>query len=164
MKNSGTFVIRNLQLSEYPFLKEMFYAALHVPAGAEPFPKSIIEAPELAKYIANWGRLDDIALVAVQDEELVGAVWCRVLKATEKGYGYVDDKTPELSLAIQPNFRNQGLGTQLMEKAFDALRAKGFKQVSLSVDQDNQAVNLYQRLGFDLVEEIGTAFTMKKVL
>jgi len=44
----------------------MFYTALHVPEGADPFPKSIIEAPNLAKYIANWGRPDDIALVAEQ--------------------------------------------------------------------------------------------------
>lgn len=87
----------------------MFYTALHVPVGADPFPKSIIEEPNLAKYIANWGRPDDIALVAEQDGQLIGAVWCRLLKAAEKGYGYVDDQTPELSLAINADFRNQGL-------------------------------------------------------
>ena len=142
----------------------MFYTALHVPEGAAPFPKSIIEAPHLAKYIANWGRPDDIALVAEQNGQLIGAVWCRLLKAAEKGYGYVDDQTPELSLAIHANFRNQGLGTQLMEKAFIALVEKDFSQVSLSVDQDNKAVNLYKRVGFEIVEEVETAFTMKKTL
>ena len=142
----------------------MFYTALHVPEGAAPFPKSIIEAPHLAKYIANWGRPDDIALVAEQNGQLIGAVWCRLLKAAEKGYGYVDDQTPELSLAIHANFRNQGLGTQLMEKAFIALVEKDFSQVSLSVDQDNKAVNLYKRIGFEIVEEVETAFTMKKTL
>lgn len=142
----------------------MFYTALHVPEGAAPFPKSIIEAPHLAKYIANWGRPDDIALVAEKDGQLIGAVWCRLLKAAEKGYGYVDDQTPELSLAIHANFRNQGLGTQLMEKAFIALVEKDFSQVSLSVDQDNKAVNLYKRVGFEIVEEVETAFTMKKTL
>jgi len=160
----GNFSIRNLQPKEYPFLREMFYTALHVPEGASPFPKSIIDTPELAKYITDWGRPDDIALVAETAHQLIGAVWCRLLKGAEKGYGYVDDYTPELSLAIHANFRNRGLGTQLMEKAFEALRAKNFNQVSLSVDQDNQAVSLYQRLGFDLVEAAGTAFTMKKIL
>ncbi len=158
------FLIRNLDPLEYPFLREMFYAALHVREGDPPFPKSIIDTPELAKYIANWGRADDIALVATQAGQLVGAVWCRLLKVAEKGYGYIDDSTPELSLAIQPDFRNKGLGTQLMEKAFEALKSKGFTQVSLSVDQDNQAVNLYYRLGFELVAEVETAFTMKKIL
>lgn len=158
-------VIRPLLLpSEIPFLKEMFYTALHVPKGATPFPKSIIEEPSLAKYIAKWGRPDDIALVAEKEEKLVGAVWCRLLKFEEKGYGYVDDTTPELSLAIHPNYRNQGLGTQLMEQAFAALIAKGFKQVSLSVDKDNQAVNLYKRLNFEMVGEEDTAFTMLKML
>ena len=159
----STFSIRDLQPAEYPFLREMFYTAIHVRAGDTPPPKSIIDTPALAKYIANWGRLDDIALVAEQKGQLVGAIWCRLLKNPQKGYGYIDDQTPELSLAIHPNFRNRGLGTQLMQYAFEALIAKGFKQVSLSVDQDNKAVSLYKRLGFELVEEAGTAFTMKKI-
>lgn len=142
----------------------MFYTALHVPEGAEPFPKSIIEEPHLAKYIANWGRPDDIALVAAYDGQLIGAVWCRSLKAAERGYGYIDDQTPELSLAINANFRNKGVGTRLMNAAFIALVEKGFSQVSLSVDQDNKAVNLYKRLDFEIVEAIETAFTMKKTL
>jgi len=142
----------------------MFYTALHVPEGAEPFPKSIIEEPSLAKYIANWGRTDDIALVAESEGELIGAVWCRLLKEFERGYGYVDDNTPELSLAIKDGFRNQGLGSRLMEQAFEALKNKGFQQVSLSVDKDNQAVNLYKRLAFEIVKDEDTAFTMKKIL
>lgn len=142
----------------------MFYTALHVPEGAAPFPKSIIEEPSLAKYIANWGRLDDIALVAEVAGELVGAVWCRLLKAHEKGYGYVDDATPELSLAITADYRNQGLGSQLMEQAFLALKQKGFEQISLSVDKENQAVSLYKRLDFEIVRAEETAFTMKKTL
>jgi len=142
----------------------MFYTALHVREGAAPFPKSIIEEPNLAKYIADWGRRDDIALVAEQDGQLIGAVWCRLLKAAEKGYGYIDDQTPELSLAINADFRNQGLGTKLMEAAFIALVEKGFSQVSLSVDKDNKAVFLYKRLGFETVVEEETALTMKKTL
>jgi len=67
-------------------------------------------------------------------------------------------------LAINANFRNQGIGTKLMEAAFVALLEKGFSQVSLSVDQDNKAVNLYRRLDFEVVVEEGTAFTMKKTL
>jgi len=118
----------------------------------------------LAKYIADWGRRDDIALVAELEGELIGAVWCRLLKAAEKGYGYVDDQTPELSLAIDANFRNQGLGTKLMKAAFIALVEKGFSQVSLSVDKDNKAVSLYKRLDFEIVEAEETAFTMKKTL
>lgn len=161
--SNNYFSIRELQLAEYPFLREMFYTAIHVRTGETPPPKSIIDKPALAKYIANWGRSDDIAFVAEKDNQLVGAVWCRLLKASEKGYGYINDQTPELSLAIHANFRNRGLGTQLMQNAFEALIAKGFKQVSLSVDQDNKAVSLYKRLGFELVEEAETAFTMKKI-
>jgi len=165
MNTNFPFAIRDLQPSEYPFLREMFYTALHVRPGIKPPPKSIIDEPALAKYIAYWGqRPDDIALVGTTKDQLAGAIWCRVLKKTEKGYGYIDDYTPELSMAIKPPFRNKGLGGRLLSAAFDALNQKGFLQVSLSVDQDNQAIRLYQRFGFKIVSEEGTAFTMKKIL
>lgn len=154
-----------MQPEEHSFLREMLYAAIHVPQGLRPPPKTIIDDPAIHKYIANWGsKLHDIAFVAEQNGDLIGAIWCRLLKYEEKGYGYIDDNTPELSIAIKKTHRNLGLGTQLLNKSFHALSGKGFQQVSLSVDQDNKAVNLYKRLGFEIVEEVGTAYTMKKIL
>ena len=79
------FLIRNLDPLEYLFLREMFYAALHVREGDPPFPKSIIDTPELAKYIANWGRADDIALVATQAGQLVGCGLVSIIKSSREG-------------------------------------------------------------------------------
>ena len=44
------------------------------------------------------------------------------------------------------------------------LKSENFEQISLSVDKQNPAVNLYLRLGFEVVAEEGTAFTMLKKL
>ena len=38
----------------------------------------------------------------------------------------------------------------------------GINQLSLSVDMANPASNLYQRLGYKIVEETETSWTMKK--
>ncbi len=34
-----------------PFLREMLYAALYVPAGADPFPRSVLAEPAIAAYV-----------------------------------------------------------------------------------------------------------------
>lgn len=156
--------IRPLLDHEHAFLREMLYLAIYVPKDASPPPLSILNQPSLSKYIEKWGRVYDLALVADDNGTLAGAVWCRLYGAAERGYGYIDDQTPELSIAIKENFRNRGLGTALMTKLFDLLREKGCQQVSLSVDQKNKALHLYLRLGFETITSEGTAFTMKKVL
>ena len=70
------FSIRPLQPEEAGFLESMLYEAIFTPPGTEKPPYSIIQHPELAKYYADWGRDDfDIAVVAVESNELAGAAW-----------------------------------------------------------------------------------------
>ncbi len=88
---------RLLKNNEYQFLEEMLYEALFVPAGQLKFPRSIIERPEIRKYIENWNdKRDDLAIVAINKSELIGAIWGRNFGVADKGYGYVDDETPEI--------------------------------------------------------------------
>ena len=154
--------IRPLTNEDEPFLWEMLYQALYVPAGEPPFPPEIVQQPELNCYVAGWGRLDDAGFVALLEEtsEPIGAVWIRLLKDGNRGYGYVDDATPELTIALRPAARGQGVGTQLMLKMLAAARDK-YPALSLSVSVGNPARRLYQRLGFETVEQTGAALTMK---
>ena len=53
---------------------------------------------------------------------------------------------------IQPQFRNQGIGTRMMHVIEDDLRQRGFHQVTLNVGQDNlDAHRFYDRLGYIIV-------------
>jgi ribosomal protein S18 acetylase RimI-like enzyme len=142
----------------------MLYHALYVPEGDEPFPRSIVTTPEIARYVADWGQPTDLGFAAVDDaEHPIGAVWIRLFSSENQGYGYVDNNCPELSIAVLPNYRNHGLGTGLLERMI-AEAGRSYSAVSLSVSLDNPAKRLYERLGFEIIERHGTSLTMIKTL
>ena len=92
----------------------------------------------------------------------IGAAWLRCWSGDQKGYGYVDDDTPELSIALLPGNRGHGIGTRLMEAALAAAR-KRYAAVSLSVAPDNAARRWYERLGFEFVGTNGDSWVMQLV-
>jgi ribosomal protein S18 acetylase RimI-like enzyme len=150
--------IRPILLTDELFLWEMLYHALHVPEGEKPFPRDIIEQPAIRQYVQDWGQSDDIGLIACDGEKPIGAVWLRHLRA----YGFVNDETPELSIAMLPAYRGQGIGTKLMTELIASLQSR-YAALSLSVSRENPALRLYERLGFEVVKEDGGSVTMKRV-
>lgn len=147
-----------------PFMREMLYQALFVPEGEEPFPRSILARPEIARYYENWDPDSDFGLILMVDGEYAGAMWMRLFTAENKGYGYIADTIPELSISVKPELRGKGLGTKLMRASFKQARKRGYKSLSLSVDKRNPAVRLYQRMGFITREESASSIIMKRDL
>lgn len=155
--------IRAIRAAETHFLADMLYEAIFIPEGHEPLPREVINDPALSKYFENWGKdLHDVALVVEVDNELVGAIWGRLLTGDSRGFGYVDEQTPELSMAVKSEWRNKGLGTELILEIASHYRKMGVEQLSLSVDKANAATHLYQRLGCEIVDETETSWTMTK--
>jgi ribosomal protein S18 acetylase RimI-like enzyme len=143
----------------------MLYQAIFVPDGYPKPDPSIVKQPDLAKYVQGWGLEHDHGFLAIDidAQQPVGAVWTRLFTGDERGYGYVDDETPELSIAVLPEYRGYGLGTQLLTRLLDSAEGK-YPAVSLSVHQHNPAFKLYQRLGFEIVTTSPSTFVMKKAL
>ena len=139
------------------FLKEMNYQALYVPSGGQPFPYSIMDTPKLMKYYDQWGRKGDIAIVLVNEttDQLVGAAWARTFSKENRGYGFVDEHIPEMGIAITPEERGRGFGTELLEELIREVKNEGYHQISLSVDSNNPAIELYKRMGFRIVNSEG---------
>lgn len=96
----------------------------------------------------GFGSLpDDRAIVAEASGEVVGACWVR----TTDEYGHIDDETPSFSISLYPRFRGQGIGAAMMRALLDELHDAGYVRVSLSVQKENPALHLYERLGFQII-------------
>ena len=141
--------IIEIRENEYCILSEFLYEAIFIPEGTEKPPKSIIEQPELQVYIADFGKSDDWCLVAEVKEKIVGAVWVRVMD----DYGHIDDETPSFAMSLYEEYRNMGIGTALMRDMLEFLKNKGYKQTSLSVQKENYAARMYQKVGFEVIDE-----------
>ncbi|MEW6210944.1 MAG: GNAT family N-acetyltransferase [Acidobacteriota bacterium] len=160
MADPSNITIRPLTPEDQSFLWEMLYEALYVPEGGEPFPRSIVNLPEISRYAEGWGKSDDTGLVAVdENDQPIGAAWIRLMTSGNRGYGYVDDTTPELSIAVAPRYRGRGVGTKLLVRLFEQTENR-YRAISLSVSSDNPAVRLYLRLGFEVVTKNGDSLTM----
>src|SRR5512133_2100171 len=130
-----SFTIRPLTPQDEPFLWEMLYAAIYVPEGQAPPPRSILQSPELAHYVRQWGQKPgDLGVLAALNasNQPVGAAWLRTFSRLDPGYGFVDEQTPELSVALLPAYRGQGLGSTMLKVLLEGA-AQIFTAVSLSV-------------------------------
>jgi ribosomal protein S18 acetylase RimI-like enzyme len=151
-------VIRLGDRRDARFLRDMLHHAYY---WRERMPRSEMEidAP-VQRYVVNFGRPGDAAVIAYDETGNVGAAWYRLFKASEPGYGFVDERTPELSIAVVPSRRGRGFGDELLRALLEQAQRDGFEQVSLSVEPDNPALRLYERHGFEKVGESGGAWTM----
>jgi GNAT superfamily N-acetyltransferase len=116
------------------------------------------------RYVENWGRPGDAAVIALDEGFPVGAAWYRLFKEGAPGYGFVDELTPELSIAVVPSRRGHGFGGELMDALLARARADGYPAISLSVAKDSPSVRLYERYGFEKLDERDSAITMRAQL
>ncbi len=108
-------------------------------------------------YVEDFGNhKSDMGFVAEVDGTLVGAVWVRIMN----DYGHIDDDTPSFAISLYKDCRGVGIGTKLMEKMLDELKDKGYRQASLAVQKENYAVKMYQKVGFEIVDENQEEFIM----
>jgi ribosomal protein S18 acetylase RimI-like enzyme len=139
---------------DVPFLRDMLRHAFYwrTPVGEEE--------PPLTRYVTSWGRPGDRSLIAIDELVPVGAAWYRLFKQADAGFGFVDEQTPELAIAVVPSRRGRGFGHELLSGLLERAREDGFDAISLSVARDNPAVALYERYGFERVREDDGAFVM----
>jgi ribosomal protein S18 acetylase RimI-like enzyme len=141
--------LRPLRADEVEHVRWALFEAVAWDPGRELPPYEVtIEHPELARYHARWGRPGDLGVIAERGDAVVGVVLARLFTEDDHGHGYVDEETPELAVAVAAGERGNGLGTRLLEELAAAARAAGIRRLSLSVDSENPALRLYERLGY----------------
>lgn len=147
------YLIREIEPHELVILEDMLYEAIFQPDENNILPREVIKQPEIGVYIENWGNPDDLCLVVDVDGKIIGAVWTRILAGKIKGYGNIDDQTPEFAMSLFKEYRNKGIGTVLMKEMIEKLKEHGYKQTSLSVAKDNYALKMYKNVGFEIITE-----------
>lgn len=154
------FIIRKIEPSEIHLLRDFLYEAIFQRDETNLLPRDIINKPELSVYIDNFSESNDFCLVADIDGKVVGAVWTRILSGKIKGFGNIDDQTPEFAISLYREYRNRGIGTVLMRSMLRLLKEQGYMQTSLAVQKDNYAVRMYQNVGFKIIEESREEYLM----
>jgi streptothricin acetyltransferase len=112
------------------------YTIIDVPLYIKQYGPEEFDPPS---YVSNPDR---IVFYAYVDDQLAGQI--RVSKHWNK-YAYIDD------IAVNENYRGQGVGRALMEHAIEWAKSKSFPGMMLETQNNNVAgCRLYARCGFEL--------------
>lgn len=119
------YLIRELKQDENKVLDTFLYEAIFIPEGVSAPPKDIINQPDLQVYVKDFGKnKGDLCLVAQVSDKIVGAVWVRIMN----DYGHIDNETPSFAISLLKEYRNYGIGTELMKQMLTKLKLEGYKQ------------------------------------
>jgi ribosomal protein S18 acetylase RimI-like enzyme len=147
-------IIREATQADEPFLWAMIFEAAHMAEEGHTSVQAAKDRPDLARYVQDWGAQGDIGVIAFEPEhnQPIGAAWARLLTGDNKGYGYIDDVTPELAIGIAPSHRGRGVGTALLARLLEIAQAV-YPAMSLNTRATNApAVRLYEQMKFQKVE------------
>ena len=142
---------RTLTADDQSQLWKWLHIALWDPPPSGLRPIEVLEDPRVRIYAEDWGRPTDVGVVAQVDAVDAGACWMRLLPVGI-GLASTDADTPQLGIALLPQYQHQGYGRPLMAAALKAAKQAGYTRVSLTVHPHNPAQHLYQSCGFRKVE------------
>jgi GNAT superfamily N-acetyltransferase len=131
-------VLRPADQQDTRFLRDMLRHAYHWRLGDPDLP--------VYRYVQNWGRPGDAGVIASAGPNAYGAAWYRLFPASAPGFGFVDEETPEVTVAVVPSHRGRGTGGELLDALLERARAEGFTRISLSAEPGQ--TSFYEKHGF----------------
>lgn len=148
-------VSRPAEPRDQGLVEQLFVLTADWRPGEARGPAHWAAQPEFAAYTADFGRPGDGGVIAEVSGELVGGVWWRLFPANNPGYGFVDEDTPEIGIAVVDGWRGRGIGRGLLRAALDR-----HPRLSLNVEDGNPARALYEAEGFVAVGRSGDGTVM----
>ena len=119
-------------------------------AGTWGYNPNTIE--DVAWRLGIKGNSPDDIILAWDGTELIGYCWSVVDCGQDLSTG--SSKGRIYMLGVDPEFRNRGLGRELLREGLLYLKNKGREIIDITVDSKNDAaVRLYESEGFELCEE-----------
>lgn len=96
--------------------------------------------PAWERALSNPSDDAHLLLVAAAGAAPVG--WCRVFPTTTPGEA-------ELGIGLLAPYRNQGVGTRLVQQAVTWAQQRGFSRLTLATRADNsRAIRVFEKCGF----------------
>lgn len=148
-------VIRKLKRSEIPELSKLA-AKTWLEAFGDSFTKD--QSEKLVREYRSVEYFESvydevITLVAVINKKLVGYVQFGRVKSDFKMATHKDRELGRLY--VDSAYQDKGIGSQLLEAAFDHPDMKEAKNIFLDVWEKNlKAIKLYEKYGFEIIDEI----------
>ena len=116
------------------------------------------------RYYEGFPGAHDFGVVAESEDAPLGVVWARFSAESDPAPGYVDDDVPEITISVFEGLRGLGIGFELLvEIEMEALR-RGFRALSLWVEEGNRSRRLYERRGYRPTDGVFDGGTMLKRL
>ncbi len=144
-----SFFYRPAEAGDEAFLWECLALAAYEESAAAA--KAV---PYLVKWLENWPRDEDFGVIALEDDRPVGGAWARQFDMTDPHTAiHLDERTPEMALAVVEEGRGLGIGTGLLNALIAEARARNRNGLCLTVRSENPAVRLYLRSGFEFIPE-----------
>jgi L-amino acid N-acyltransferase YncA len=116
----------------------------------------------IARYVDGWGRPGDTVLIAMEGGHRVGAGWFRLFREAAPAYGFIDEHTPELTVAVVPSRQGEGIGQELLRGLLERAKAENYRAVSVSVEKNHPEVAAYEAEGFEHVGETPNAVVLRR--
>ena len=154
--------LRLADAGDFAALERMLLEAVNWSPDREPLTlEQLRENDMLVRYVEGWPRDGDAGVIAEEGDGVVGAAWFRLFPRDRPGFGFIDESTPEVSLAVTSGWRGRGVGSRLLAALIEIGRERDVEGLSLSVESRNRAVGLYRRLGFIVALDKNSAYTMR---
>ena len=152
-------IVRPLKLNDIELLRQATFHNLNW-NGNRFSIQEIDENPHFSHYYQDWKQNSDFGFVAERQGSPLGVVWLKYFQGTDRGYGFVNETIPELSVCVFPESRRLGIGTMLMNKSIEEAKRLFISAISLSVETGNPARNLYLQLGFKPINKLSDNGTL----
>lgn len=98
---------------------------------------------KIGSFLNHLADYTATAYGAFEGEEIIGFIWAYIHQFREERRMYVNE------LRVKEEYRNRGIGSQLLKMVEDKAREQEIYALYLHVEANNQeAIRLYQRYGY----------------
>ena len=145
--NPPKIIYRKANEKDIPFMKEMLIEACLASGVTSITVDNLHLYPDTEINIKGWDFKAEPGIIAETEySKPIGAVWLK--KLPELGHS-VNEYLPEITIAVSPAYRQQGIADNLMNALYKNCIEKGITHISLGVHSKNiPAIGLYKKQGW----------------